>query len=154
MKIEISTRDALLALGGLAIGLAITGLAVNRTKSKIRKELISETSNKIKKEIVNEIKEEIAKVKDEVNRDIQTDKIINDIKKDIDDTIVDDILKESKNNMSKLIKTMDDFQHNVEKRLNRFEDRLDNRFDRRRDKELCIDLNALFFGKDDYDDEY
>lgn len=107
MKIEISAKDAALVLGGLAAGVAMTCLGIKKAKQQIAKEIVSEKTNEMKKEIINDIKEEI-----------NTKKVVEEIKNDINKTVVDDILKQSTDNMNKFITIVNGKLNDFEKKLN------------------------------------
>lgn len=95
MEIKINLRDAALVVGGIAAGLLASSALINKAKKDIKKEVVSETTKTIKKEILDEIK-----AKDII------DEIKTEMKTDINKKLVDDILRESKDNMTNFISTV------------------------------------------------
>lgn len=95
MEIKINLRDAALVVGGIAAGLLASSALINKAKKDIKKEVVSETTKTIKKEILDEIK----------TKDI-IDEIKTEMKTDINKNLVDDILRESKDNMTNFISTV------------------------------------------------
>ena len=95
MEIKINLRDAALVVGGIAAGLLASSALINKAKKDIKKEVVSETTKIIKKEILDEIK-----AKDII------DEIKTEMKTDINKKLVDDILRESKDNMTNFISTV------------------------------------------------
>lgn len=95
MEIKINLRDAALVVGGIAAGLLASSALINKAKKDIKKEVVSETTKTIKKEILDEIKDK------DIIEEIKTE-----MKTDINKKLVDDILRESKDNMTNFISTV------------------------------------------------
>ena len=106
MDIKINTRDAALVIGGLAAGFIAGSTLIKHAKKEIKKEIISSTTKTLKNEILADIKKEIG-----------VNDIIDKITEDVNDKVVDNVLKESREDIKQFKKEVNkkikDFNHTL-----------------------------------------
>ena len=108
MDIKINTRDAALVIGGLAVGFIAGSMLIKHAKKEIKKEIISNTTKTLKNEILADIKKEIG-----------VNDIIDKITEDVNDKVVDNVLKESREDIKQ-------FKKEVNKKIKEFNHTLTN----------------------------
>lgn len=114
MKLEIDVKQALIVSGsvaaGMIIGFGLTNLAIKKAKKELKNEIINKETKKVKDEITKEIKENI---------DIK--EIKNNIKKEIEGSIIDDTLNDVDSKLEDICDKNRNFMAKVEIKLGKYE---------------------------------
>ena len=114
MKLEIDVKQALIVSGsiaaGMIIGFGLTNLAIKKAKKELKNEIINKETKMVKEEITNEIKE-----------NINIREIKNDIKKEIENSIIDDTLKDMDSKIEDICDKNRNFMAKVEIKLGKYE---------------------------------
>ena len=114
MKLEIDVKQTLIVSGsiaaGMIIGFGLTNLAIKKAKKELKNEIINKETKMVKEEITNEIKESI-----------NIREIKNDIKKEIENSIIDDTLKDMDSKIEDICDKNRNFMAKVEIKLGKYE---------------------------------